>query len=129
MNNQLSYPTKHWLTTISVGPLFLSVCDVLFSKQNTMLSYIKFYFMFVFYGFIFSIPVFAIYYFLFKMSLKAKISRLAVKIGMLIVAIIITCFVICLIGSALMLPLMISYLIALALTSTFYKLEDNNTLD
>jgi hypothetical protein len=119
----LTYPLKHWLCTLALGPLILWMYDRLFTHNNPMLSGIEFYFMFFLFGFVFSIPALVVYYFSFRIILGKVSSKIAAKLILLAIAVPATLFTFYLIGGTLMHPLMISYSAALIVASMFFKLN------
>ncbi len=122
-----SYPVKHWLSSVALGPFILVLYDLLIYRHNEMLSQIQFYFLFLFFGFCFSLPISIAYFFAFKMLVKIKTPVLAIRTILLVGAICGTLLIIKLIGGSIMIALMVSYSLAVFISSWFYTIETNDT--
>src|SRR4030095_3853298 len=116
---KLGYPLKHWLTSLTIGPLIVIIYDAI-SNSKLMTDAVGIYFLFVAYGLFFSLPVFALYVLTFNKIIKTDKSDLVIKIvlnAIGAIGIIVTFLIIK--GSITMLA-SVSYSIALIIASIFY---------
>ncbi|MBK7289588.1 MAG: hypothetical protein IPI78_04685 [Chitinophagaceae bacterium] len=52
------YPVKHWLLTLAVGPVVVSIYEFFLSNDTSVFFLLEAYPLFLIIGFIFSIPMF-----------------------------------------------------------------------
>jgi hypothetical protein len=123
-----SYPFKHWLTSLAVGPLILMTQDIV-SGNNNLNDAVGIYFLFVVFGLFYSFPVFILYLLLFSFLIRKTDSAFIVKTVLNLITIIGGFFTIKLIGGTMMTPILASYYaVALIVCSLFYKIKEQNAL-
>jgi len=130
----LSYPLKHWLTTLLVGPILIIVYDLIVSLR-LMVDGLGLLMVFIAVGLVLSLPIFLVYLWAFKLLTKKKISDLMIKatldIGGVLAIIVTFLFII---KGNLAITLSVAYSIALVLSSLFFgidreKIELEDTID
>ena len=124
-----TYPYKHWLTTLAVGPLILIIQDIFFGNNNLNDS-IGIYMLFLVFGLFFSLPAFAFYLLLFNLIIRKTNSTFIIKTVLSLTTIVGVFVTIKLIGGTMMTPKLASYYsVALIICSLFYKIKKQNTDD
>jgi hypothetical protein len=126
----LSYPVKHWLASIALGPFILVLYDTFVFQNNTTLSETEFYLMFLFFGFVFSLPLLGLYFLAYRVIIRSRMSILIQRVVLLIGVIVTTLVVLGMIGGNIMNALMTSYSLALITTTWFFdfrkkEIEEN----
>ena|SRR5260221_7627604 len=122
------YPLIHWLITLVIGPLIYYLHDVLFLNVKYVFSDFEMFFLFFLFGMFSSLPVLAIYYFVFKVFSKRVTSNLLFKL--ILNSIIILCVFITfrILNGSLELELSIVYSIAVIIGSLFLKIRSHSYL-
>src|SRR5882672_110448 len=116
---KLAYPLKHWLTSLTIGPLLAIVYDAI-STSQLMTDALGIYFLYVTFGLFFSLPVFLLYLLTFNKIVKTKKSSLTVKVILNIVAVVGVIVTFSLIKGTSTFMASIFYSVALIVVSTFY---------
>ena len=125
-----SYPYKHWLTSIAVGPLIYMTYESFVTENSTFNDFIGTYMLFLTFGLLLSLPVLILYLLLFSLLIKTIGSTLIIKTILNITTIVGIAFTIKLIGGTLMTSSLVAfYSIALVISSFFYKLKKQNSAD
>lgn len=124
-----TYPFKHWVTSLAVGPLGLFIQDMV-SGNNNLNDAVGIYILFVGFGIAFSLPVFLLYLLLFNLLTKNVNTVLPVKTILNLIAIIGVFVTIKLIGGTMMTTtLALYYSVALFVCSFFYKIKTQSSPD
>lgn len=125
-----SYPYKHWLTSIAVGPLIYMTYESFVTENSTFNDFIGTYMLFLTFGLLLSLPVLILYLLLFSLLIKTIGSTLIIKTILNITTVVGIAFTIKLIGGTLMTSSLVAfYSIALVISSFFYKLKKQNSAD
>jgi Sec-independent protein secretion pathway component TatC len=125
-----SYPYKHWLTSIAVGPLIYMTYESFVTENSTFNDFIGTYILFLTFGLLLSLPVLILYLLLFSLLIKTIRSTLIIKTILNITTIVGIAFTIKLIGGTLMTSSLVAfYSIALIISSFIYKIKKQNSAD
>ncbi len=121
---KLTFPVKHWLTTLLISPTFLIIYD---SVVNTQFVFDEpsIYMLFITMGAVFSLPGLLIYYLAHKHLTTTKLTDLQIRLNLVIVAMITVVFVFWLIQGSLMIPMILSYLTGVIISGWFYPIREN----
>ena len=126
-----TYPFKHWLTSLGLGPLFQIIYATLFDPEYKFTNdSLGTYLLFFLFSLFFSFPVFVIYLMLFNLFIKKIKSLLLVKSLLNLITILSVYIIIQLIGgTAMTMTLSTIYSVAIIISSSFYKIKKQNTAD
>lgn len=118
----LAYPLKHWLTSLSIGPLMMIIYDA-FSSSKLMNDAFVTCLLFVTFGLFFSLPVFILYVLVYNRIIKTDQSNLTIKIILNIIGVIGVVTTFSVIKGSITMVASICYSIALITGSIFYKVR------
>ena len=120
-----TYPYKHWLTSLAVGPLIWLAQDF-FSRGSSQIDVIGIYMLFIIFGLFFSLPVFVLHLLLFNLLIRKTNSIFIIKTILNLITIPCIFIAIKLIGGTLMTPLLgLYYSVALIICSFLFKVKIN----
>ena len=113
-----SYPFKHWLTTLALGPVFICIYEV-----GNFYEFFYFYFIMFAFGFAYSLPAFLIYLIGFNLLNMTAFSPILLKTILNaagIIGIVLTLYVA---FDVVGLFLCLSYAVVLILSSFLFKIK------
>ena len=117
-----SYPYKHWLTSLVVGPLLMIIYEIIFDP-GPMVGVVETYFLFLTFGLFFSVPVFLLYLLTFNQLTKKINSNLTIKTILNTVGVIGIIVTFLIIKGSMAMMLAISYSVTLIISSVFYRVR------
>jgi hypothetical protein len=116
------YPVKHWLTTLTLGPLLMIIYDA-FISTRLMNESVGIYILFLMFGVCFSLPAFFLYLFIYNRIIKEKISNLSIKTILNVIGVTLVIAIFLLIKGSMSQLLIFCYSIAIVVGSLFYRLR------
>ena len=123
------YPIKHWLATLAIAPLLLSLSDRMKPHNSGDISFGELYPIFIAYGLLFALPALLLYYIAFYFVMNnCNFSSILIKIILDTIAILSLIITGLFFGTELTSEFFIGYSIAIILTSLFFKIR-NKSLD
>ena len=122
------YPVKHWLLTLAVGPVVVSIYEFFLSNDTSVFFLLEAYPPFLIIGFIFSIPMLLVYYLLFYFLISKPLTTLITKsiLNLITIAGIFVTFIV--VGGSTAPDYSISYSIAVVICSWFIKIKNSESL-
>lgn len=127
---KLPYPIKHFLATLLIGPCIPVFYETGSSVEGgnpgilqTLRDLIETYPLFLMFGFVFALPAFIIYYLVYRAFIRTTLPSLAIKMLLNTVAIAGLIITLKLIFDSYIPTAIISYSIAVIISSLFFKLR------
>jgi hypothetical protein len=122
------YPTKHWLLTLIIEPVVLTIYGYLFLGSKDIIADLSIQVIILIVSLILSLPAFGIYYAIFYL-LKGKITDhflLKVALNLVVIACILITFQV--LGGKLMNIMTFSYSLSAIVSSIFLKIQKESTV-
>jgi hypothetical protein len=121
---KLIFPSKHWLTTLLISPIFLIIYDSVADTQFVF-DEPSIYMLFITMGAVISLPGLLIYYLTYKHLITTELSNFQIRLYLIAVASAMAIIAFWLIQGSLMIPMMLSYLTGVAISAWFYPVRGN----
>jgi hypothetical protein len=119
-----SFLIKHWLTTLILAPFLPSLYDLFFpSIKGQVISLLELYPVTVLMSLFFSLPTFALYYFLFVLLDRKNVSPLVAKILLISISMVGITITFLLIGGSYSIVSMIAYSVSVLISGLLYRLK------
>lgn len=121
---KLSYPIKHWFTTLLISPLFLIIYDFVADTKFTF-NEASIYFLLLTMGILLSLPSLFIYFFIHQRLINSRLSNIQIRTILLAIAISMVIVTFLLIKGSAMIPMMTSYMLGALTSGWVYPVTDN----
>ena len=119
-----NYPLQHWLTTLLFAPFLPSIYESIVGPISGEINgLLDIYLISVVFSFVFSLPTFVIYYFVFWSLSKRNISPIAMKFILIILTVIGIISTILLIGGYLAPTAILAYSLATIVSGCISKIK------
>ena len=120
------YPYKHWLTTLIIAPFIPAITNLFYKPENTLVvSLLDVYPITFLFSIVFSLPTFAIYYFVFNILSRKNQSILLAKVILIALTVLGISITQLLIKGSMSFTIIYSYSIAAIICGVIWKLGDN----
>jgi len=120
-----SYPIKHWVTTLALGPLLPVLYGIIFTKDDQVFGDLETYPLFIMFGLLFSLPVLFIYVFTFRFLIKKIDSAILIKTILNIVVIAGVFITFQVIKGGMAMALSKAYSVAAIISSLLFRIKRN----
>jgi hypothetical protein len=121
------YPYKHFLTTIILGPALVFAQELRPVNLANMWDTYSAYLLFLMFGFVFALPAFVVYLLVYRLLIKRPVSFALIKIILNCIAIVGLFITMKLIGGSLTNEIIVAYVIAIVISSLFYRIGKQKT--
>lgn len=121
---KLTFPIKHWLTTLLVSPIFLIIYDSVVDTEFVF-NEASIYFLFITMGAVLSLPGLLIYFLTHKHLQTSKLSDLQIRLILIAIAATMVAIAFWLIKGSLMIPMMLSYVTGVTISGWTYSIRGN----